>query len=1381
MPYYDRQNYRDGYRRNGNRGKFRDDRVNERDVPESKHALFFRGLRADITGDKLRDHFQDEIGPCIIDFYKATGDKLFVAVRFDSKEDAAKCYDKYFEGRLFGCDLEVTWYRDIRRYVAHIKERGERSNDVRRRDTHRRSRSRRNSKSDSESEDDEPKRRRRESSSSSSSSESTHNSSHVDSHKSSQPTSQAISPAKKVEAQSTAEVMEISDNEEANSKSDDNWELKPENYGISQNLVFNIFEEILEDDILILNCRTSNEKERGSSQKLKFAEDNGKTQATTRLPGSKFQISKSNLSTPSSTLYTSALKAHTLNSKTYTSASNTYTPGIRSKKDNGKLPEHSKFQNFHQEYSAPGYQYPGATGFRASEGPQQPYSPFNARPYFDTVHEADDYGRFLLNNTRFGGSPLASAGYVNAPQSPVYYHQPSPNDVYGDEHPNAGDYGNRSSRSGGYGNPPLQTYGAPPSLPYGYDLSSPPPYAYAANSSLDAYNNMRLRPDALANTGTRNKASLPDFLKPSPVRDLSKPPLNKDSSKPPLSPESSESPPFDITKLEPFGCEYPKSKPFGNGFKNLNSIQNDFAPTQPFGFQTSNVGGDAFISNSNEAGTFAAAMSDQSGTYGQSESNRPDYNQVAGLAHKVREIKAIYEYHENDGAFHGRRYPYTVHDRYTNWGPKTVSYNDGMGRITDISWDDMWRKSLKAVDEYHQKCPFKFGKKEENGEVDSKANGDDTKASPEEDGSHSHGEDSATSDVDDSHDYMLPSNSKDYRIEVYVSNDYDKMLTKKAETCFCLKPKKDFYRELNTENERLVEATKQAKGERRAKNMERKKQAKGERKAKRIEEKTHDKEERRTKIIEEKTESKKPPLDEPVEKKPSLDKPAEKKGWAAVFEQTKQLCGRPKDSTSSEYGNERRKDDSDESDDVFVESDNEADDEGGNEVGKADYAFWETDDSECQGTYYFENREEDDEYEDEEEDSNGYDDQEYDNEYEDEEEGGNEYELEVVTESEDEEEVVTESEDEEDVITESEEEEELIIESESEEQGHEYEDQEEYDYEEEEEENEVECQESDEEGNEYEDEYNECEEEQEFDDENTEYEDQENYEEAENATEDQDVEKDESEDDKDEQSIASGDEDRYEEECELNNDKKKHSQNASNETDKESVEEKKKEDECDSQSEYFSLRQSDQSGNGGEKTTICFTDAGMSDMDEEQMSKYIRTIKIKGVDGKKGQNSEVEKPVEPEREVRPSPEHKVIKQIAVERCPSVLDDRPMTDTMALIRRQTVQELKYEPPKESSSNGLQLSSLASKQDELIKSKLSKLPDVFRSKAELKKKELEASYRNDCQTFGLVAKKLLNKNSELEKPMKLAMLEVLKDLENGVNQNLLDYVEELEILL
>ncbi|CAD6194472.1 unnamed protein product [Caenorhabditis auriculariae] len=116
---YDRDNYRDrdggGYRQ-----RFQN-RINENDVPESKHTVFVRGLPGDLQLDDIRDYIEDKIGRVSFDFSKYSQDrqKLFVAVRFESRENAREFMDKYSERDFMGHNCQLQWFRDIRRYAAY--------------------------------------------------------------------------------------------------------------------------------------------------------------------------------------------------------------------------------------------------------------------------------------------------------------------------------------------------------------------------------------------------------------------------------------------------------------------------------------------------------------------------------------------------------------------------------------------------------------------------------------------------------------------------------------------------------------------------------------------------------------------------------------------------------------------------------------------------------------------------------------------------------------------------------------------------------------------------------------------------------------------------------------------------------------------------------------------------------------------------------------------------------------------------------------------------------------------------------------------------------------------------------------------------------------
>lgn len=53
----------------------------------------------------------------------------------------------------------------------------------------------------------------------------------------------------------------------------------------------------------------------------------------------------------------------------------------------------------------------------------------------------------------------------------------------------------------------------------------------------------------------------------------------------------------------------------------------------------------------------------------------------------------------------------------------------------------------------------------------------------------------------------------------------------------------------------------------------------------------------------------------------------------------------------------------------------------------------------------------------------------------------------------------------------------------------------------------------------------------------------------------------------------------------------------------------------------------------------------------------------------------------------------------------------------------------------------------------------------------------NYRQDCETFALVAKKFITKDRSLESSLRLALMETMKDLEKDVWKQFDEYVNEL----
>ncbi|CAJ0938000.1 unnamed protein product, partial [Mesorhabditis belari] len=110
----------------------------------------------------------------------------------------------------------------------------------------------------------------------------------------------------------------------------------------------------------------------------------------------------------------------------------------------------------------------------------------------------------------------------------------------------------------------------------------------------------------------------------------------------------------------------------------------------------------------------------------------------------------------------------------------------------------------------------------------------------------------------------------------------------------------------------------------------------------------------------------------------------------------------------------------------------------------------------------------------------------------------------------------------------------------------------------------------------------------------------------------------------------------------------------------------------------------------------------------------------------------------------------------------------------------IEQIKYEPPEEEESGTLKLSSLSTMEEdndenEEMKSfereqKLASLTTLQRDKVELKKKQLEKAFKNDCETYKIVTLKLLSKDGDLEKGLRLAMMQVFEDLEKQMLEKL-----------
>uniref|UniRef100_A0A914DUT6 Periphilin-1 C-terminal domain-containing protein n=1 Tax=Acrobeloides nanus TaxID=290746 RepID=A0A914DUT6_9BILA len=117
-----------------------------------------------------------------------------------------------------------------------------------------------------------------------------------------------------------------------------------------------------------------------------------------------------------------------------------------------------------------------------------------------------------------------------------------------------------------------------------------------------------------------------------------------------------------------------------------------------------------------------------------------------------------------------------------------------------------------------------------------------------------------------------------------------------------------------------------------------------------------------------------------------------------------------------------------------------------------------------------------------------------------------------------------------------------------------------------------------------------------------------------------------------------------------------------------------------------------------------------------------------------------------------------------------------------IQKTILQEVRYKPPEvpDSPPTGgtLRLRTIQKKSPETIREeKLARLSKELREKVERKKLQLELAYRQDCETFGFVAQNLIQKDRTIEEKIRLALLESMKEIENGTLKQLDEYIDQL----
>uniref|UniRef100_A0A914L983 Periphilin-1 C-terminal domain-containing protein n=2 Tax=Meloidogyne TaxID=189290 RepID=A0A914L983_MELIC len=116
-----------------------------------------------------------------------------------------------------------------------------------------------------------------------------------------------------------------------------------------------------------------------------------------------------------------------------------------------------------------------------------------------------------------------------------------------------------------------------------------------------------------------------------------------------------------------------------------------------------------------------------------------------------------------------------------------------------------------------------------------------------------------------------------------------------------------------------------------------------------------------------------------------------------------------------------------------------------------------------------------------------------------------------------------------------------------------------------------------------------------------------------------------------------------------------------------------------------------------------------------------------------------------------------------------------------IQQQILKNIKFKQNVNVDGNqgGFHLSSLSKQQisDNIREEKINKLSVELRECVAKKKREFEQSYRNDCETFGFVTQKLVEKNKTLEDRLKVALLETMKDLQSETMKKFDEFLDQI----
>ncbi|KAI6174191.1 RRM domain-containing protein [Aphelenchoides besseyi] len=95
-----------------------DGRVSKIEVPSKLNGLKTSSIQSQCLKFKLyRDFFVDEVGPCTVDSVEKENGMINLALRFESRQDATSCIERFNGQFLFHSKVELSRFQDTRRFV----------------------------------------------------------------------------------------------------------------------------------------------------------------------------------------------------------------------------------------------------------------------------------------------------------------------------------------------------------------------------------------------------------------------------------------------------------------------------------------------------------------------------------------------------------------------------------------------------------------------------------------------------------------------------------------------------------------------------------------------------------------------------------------------------------------------------------------------------------------------------------------------------------------------------------------------------------------------------------------------------------------------------------------------------------------------------------------------------------------------------------------------------------------------------------------------------------------------------------------------------------------------------------------------------------------